>query len=226
MTNREAYVFGWVFGRLNAAAYPQEIGGDLTLAAQRPYTALARVISDAHRLGLLKRDLDRQVAEALCEITSIDPPVEGGSEKFQPLEMQGAWQLGYFAGKGKRPLASVEFDISAAHEKGLLSGDLDQQIGEALSEINSIEPEMDGGSEKVQPLEIQGSWQLGYYAGKGKRLLADAGFDIAAARKAKKLTQAQLADAMGVDQAVISRWESGKVSPNAENLAKLKELLG
>lgn len=44
MTNREAYVFGWVFGRLNAAAYPQEIGGDLTLAAQRPYTALARVI--------------------------------------------------------------------------------------------------------------------------------------------------------------------------------------
>ncbi len=43
MTNREAYVFGWVFGRLNAAAYPQEIGGDLTLAAQRPYTALARI---------------------------------------------------------------------------------------------------------------------------------------------------------------------------------------
>ena len=40
------------------------------------------------------------------------------------------------------------------------------------------------------------------------------------------VTQAQLADAMGVDQAVISRWESGKVSPNAENLAKLKELLG
>ena len=38
MTNREAYVFGWVFGRLNAAAYPQEIGGDLTLAAQRPYS--------------------------------------------------------------------------------------------------------------------------------------------------------------------------------------------
>ena len=45
-------------------------------------------------------------------------------------------------------------------------------------------------------------------------------------REAKGLTQAQLADAMGVDQAVISRWESGKVSPNAENLAKLKELLG
>ena len=49
--------------------------------------------------------------------------------------------------------------------------------------------------------------------------------DIAAARKAKGLTQAQLADAMDVNQAVISRWESGKVSPNAWNLDKLKEIL-
>ena len=119
MTNREAYVFGWVFGRINAEVFPDDIGPDPWEACMRPYTCSAQV-------------------------------------------------------------------ISAAHEKGLLSGDLDQQIGEALSEINSIEPEMDGGSEKVQPLEIQGSWQLGYYAGKGRRLLADAGFDIAAARKAKK----------------------------------------
>lgn len=158
MTNREAYVFGWVFGRLSIEAFPEEIGGDVALAAARPYTANARVISDAHRLGLLKGDLDRQVGEALCEITSIDPPMEGGSEKYQPLEIQGAWQMGYYAGKGRHPLTPVEFDIAAA-------------------------------------------------------------------RKAKKLTQAQLAEQMGVDQALISRWESGKVSPNKENLAKLKELL-
>lgn len=158
MTNREAYVFGWVFGRLSIEAFPEEIGGDVALAAARPYTANARVISDAHRLGLLTGDLDRQVGEALCEITSIDPPMEGGSEKYQPLEIQGAWQMGYYAGKGKRPLTPVEFDIAAA-------------------------------------------------------------------RKAKKLTQAQLAEQMGVDQALISRWESGKVSPHKENLAKLKELL-
>lgn len=83
------------------------------------------------------------------------------------------------------------------------------------------------GSEECQPLEIQVSWQLGYYAGKSKRPLAREAFDfdIVAARKAKGMTQAQLADAMGVDQPVISRWESGKVSPNKENLAKLKEIL-
>lgn len=158
MTNREAYVFGWVFGRLSIEAFPEEIGGDVALAAARPYTANARIISDAHRLGLLTGDLDRQVGEALCEITSIDPPMEGGSEKYQPLEIQGSWQLGYFAGKGKRPLAEEKLDIAAA-------------------------------------------------------------------RKAKKLTQDQLAEQIGVDQALISRWESGKVSPNKDNLAKLKEIL-
>lgn len=158
MTNRDAYIFGWVFGRINAEVFPDDIGPDPWEACMRPYTCSAQV-------------------------------------------------------------------ISAAHEKGLLSGDLDQQIGEALSEINCIEPEMDGGSEKVQPLEIQGSWQLGYFAGRAKRPLAGEAFDISAARRAKKLTQAQLADQMGVDQALVSRWESGKVSPNKDNLSRLKEIL-
>lgn len=157
MTNREAYVFGWVFGRLSVEA-KDGIGGDVTLAAQRPYTASAKVISDAQRLGILKGDLDQQVGEVLCEISTIDPPMENGSEKFQPLEIQSSWQLGYFAGRGKRPLASESFDIADA-------------------------------------------------------------------RKARKMTQQQLADAMGVDQALVSRWESGKVIPNKENLAKLKEII-
>ena len=158
MTGREAYVFGWVFGRLAADALPQEIGGDIALAPARPYSANARVISDAHRAGILTGDLDRQIGEALCEINSIDPPMDGGSEKYQPLDIQGAWQLGYYAGRGKRPLAAAEFDIALA-------------------------------------------------------------------RKARGMTQAQLAEAMGVDQALVSRWESGKVRPNKDNLSRLKELL-
>lgn len=68
-------------------------------------------------------------------------------------------------------------------------------------------------------------WQLGVYHARSGKPLAAAEFDISTARRARKMTQAQLAEAMGVDQAVISRWESGKVSPNAENLAKLKEIL-
>lgn len=158
MTNREAYVFGWVFGRINAEVDPPELGGDVAMAASRPYTANAKVIADAHRHGLMTGDLDQQVGKALCEITSVEPPMEGGSEKYQPLEIQGSWQLGYYAGRAKSPLSPATFDIAAA-------------------------------------------------------------------RKAKKLTQAQLAAMMGVDQALISRWEAGKVQPNQDNAEKLRSIL-
>lgn len=158
MTNREAYVFGWVFGRLNAEAYKTDLGGSVEFAAPRPYAANAKVIADAHRRRLLTGDLERQIGEALCEITSIEPPMKGGSEKCQPLEIQGSWQLGYYAGRAKSPLPP-------------------------------------------------------------------AALDIAAARKAKGMTQAQLAEQMGVDQALVSRWEAGKVQPNHENMAKLRSIL-
>ena len=159
MTSREAYAFGWVFGRLNAESFPDPVGGDVALAAPRPYSANAKAISDAHRLGILNGDLDAQVGEALCEISSIVPPMDGGSEKYQPLEMQSSWQLGYYAGRSNSPLSRATYDIAAA-------------------------------------------------------------------RKAAGLTQAQLAERMGVDQGHISRWESGKVTPNAESMAKLKDVLG
>lgn len=50
-------------------------------------------------------------------------------------------------------------------------------------------------------------------------------FDIAIARKQKQMTQTQLADAIEVRQSQISKWESGKVSPNKEHLRKIKEAL-
>lgn len=157
MTNREAYVLGWVFGLITGST-GKNVGGDVSVAPMRPYTSLARVLQDARRERVLTQELDDQIGEALDEVTSIDPPV-------------------------------------------------------------------DGGVERVQPLEVQGSWELGYYAGKRGRPLAKEAFDIAAARRAKKLTQAKLAEIMEVDRAMISRWESGKVQPNAENLRRLKELL-
>ena len=123
-----------------------------------------------------------------------------------------------------RPFSANANILSLAHQNGILKGDLDLQVMEALSEIDSL-PEMDGGSEKYQPLENQGSWQLGYYAGLSGKPLSRNEFDIALARKKKELTQLELAEQMGVDQALVSRWESGKVHPNAENVEKLKKIL-
>lgn len=150
MTTREAYVFGWVYGRLN----PE---GDTALAAMRPYSANAQAISAAHRAGILKGELDKAIGAALCQIDDVEAPMQGGSEKVQPLENQSSWQLGYYAGRAGKPL----------------------------------------------PEE----------------------FDIAAARKRNGLTQAQLAELVGVDQALVSRWESGRVKPSPESLQKLRETL-
>lgn len=153
ITSREAYVLGWVFGRISGESTGKEIGGPVEWAAQRPFSGLAKVLSEAHQIGSIKPDLNAQIAEALDEITHTpDEP------------------------------------------------------------------------EEVQPLEIQGSWELGYYAGKSGRPLAGA-FDISQARKTKGMTQTQLADIIGVDQALVSRWESGKVSPNKANLQKLRDAL-
>lgn len=153
MTTREAYVFGWVFGRLQQ----DDDSGDTTLAAMRPYSANAKAISAAHRSGILKGDLDEEIGAALCQIDDVEAPMQGGTEKVQPLENQSSWQLGYYSGRAGKPL----------------TGD----------------------------------------------------FDIAAARRRKGLTQSQLAELVGVDQALVSRWESGKVKPNAESMEKIKEAL-
>lgn len=153
MTTREAYIFGWVFGRLQQ----DDDSGDTTLAAMRPYSANAKAISNAHRAGILKGDLDREIGAALCQIDDVEAPMVGGTEKVQPLENQSSWQLGYYAGRAGKPL----------------TGD----------------------------------------------------FDIAAARRRNGLTQAQLAELVGVDQALVSRWESRRVKPSPESMQKLREVL-
>lgn len=157
MTTRESYIFGWVFGRINAESPKNPVGGDTTLAAQRPYSALAKVMQQGFARGLTAA-IEPEIGRALCEINNIDYQTAGGSEAVQPLDMQASWQLGYYAGLYKRPLPSQSFDIGAA-------------------------------------------------------------------RKAKKMTQTQLAELMGVDQAHISRWERGEITPTPENLAALKKIL-
>ncbi len=44
-------------------------------------------------------------------------------------------------------------------------------------------------------------------------------------REKAGLTQTQLADCMGVDQAAVHRWEIGKAMPRAAKLPELAELL-
>lgn len=49
---------------------------------------------------------------------------------------------------------------------------------------------------------------------------------IAQARKARKLTQAQVAAAFGISRPAVGQWESGETSPGTDRLPALAELLG
>jgi transcriptional regulator with XRE-family HTH domain len=56
--------------------------------------------------------------------------------------------------------------------------------------------------------------------------MKEAASPIATARRAKRLTQAQLALKVGVDNITISRWERREFKPSGEHLLKLAEALG
>lgn len=50
--------------------------------------------------------------------------------------------------------------------------------------------------------------------------------EIKKLREAAGMRQYELAARMGVKQASVSAWESGKAMPSAENLLKLADVLG
>ncbi|HWS42099.1 MAG TPA: helix-turn-helix transcriptional regulator [Pseudoflavonifractor sp.] len=96
---------------------------------------------------------------------------------------------------------------TAAMDKGIITQEVTRKLAALIDNINSIEE----GPEPCQPLDMQGSWQMGYYHGNSGKPYPDSP-DVAVLRKAKGLTQKQLAEMVGCDQAIISRAESGKGS--------------
>jgi transcriptional regulator with XRE-family HTH domain len=44
-------------------------------------------------------------------------------------------------------------------------------------------------------------------------------------RKARGMTQADLAKLVGVDQSAVAQWETGTSGPHRKNLAKLAQIL-
>ena len=49
---------------------------------------------------------------------------------------------------------------------------------------------------------------------------------IKAARQARKLTQKQVGDVLGIDGRHVQAWEAGRRNPGPKHLAKLSEVLG
>ena len=112
--------------------------------------------------------------------------------------------------------------ISKAHTLRKVTPDLDRKLAAAFSQITELDEE---AAHRVQPIELQGSWQRGYYAAMAGNPL-NSWVDISAARKAKGMSQSQLAEALGVTQAYISAVENGTRNATTEMTAKAKEILG
>ena len=49
---------------------------------------------------------------------------------------------------------------------------------------------------------------------------------IKAARQARKLTQKQVGDALGINDRHVQAWEAGRRNPGPKHLAQLAEVLG
>lgn len=60
---------------------------------------------------------------------------------------------------------------------------------------------------------------------KDRGLVYEVGMAIAVRRKAKGLTQAQVAEIMGVEKETISRMENGVISPTLPRLQQIAEIL-
>lgn len=60
---------------------------------------------------------------------------------------------------------------------------------------------------------------------KGKGLVYEVGMAIAVRRKTKGMTQAQVAEIMGVEKETISRMENGVISPTLPRLQQIADIL-
>ena len=150
------------------------------------------------------------------------------------------WIYGYLAKtldiedydpRGEKVSKAVMYPLAGfaqIHQKAIsektITPDVLKTLSKALEEIVDLDDLDENNTGKPISLELQGSWFLGYYHAKSGNARVPK-YDIAARRKIKGLTQEQLAEKLGVDQALISRWERDIINPSEENLSKLKEIL-
>ena len=132
-------------------------------------------------------------------------------------ETEGDFQLA-----AMRPFTALAQAISKMHILRKSSKQLDRKIGEGLALVTEMPDITD--TEPVQPLEMQSEWQRGYYAARAGRLL-DGSYDIAGRRRRAGMTQAQLAEALGVTQAFVSSMESGAKNVPEDMEQKIRNIL-
>ena len=121
----------------------------------------------------------------------------------------------------QRPLSGFAAINSYLIANGKMTEEANRRIAELLEDVNEIDGEP-GEPEKILPLEQQSSWWLGYYheiADRQKKNPARSevktyGETVAQRRKAKGISQVELAEKVGTQQSTIARIERGQMLPD------------
>ena len=117
----------------------------------------------------------------------------------------------------QRPLSGFATINSYLIVNGKMTEEATMRIAELMSEVEDIDLDP-GEPEQILPLEQQSSWWLGYYHEQGRQnKSADNektyGDTVAERRKAKGMSQAELAEKVGTQQSTISKIEKGQMVP-------------
>lgn len=139
MTHRDAYIFGWVYGRI---AEEIQDGHDMSLMGERPYSANATIIQKARQMHKMRGELEHDVMEALNLINDIEEP-QGGLEPVKPLPIQGSWHFGCIAGQIRYPIrADYAFNITGLRRKKDMT---QQQLADALGVTQELVSQWEAG---------------------------------------------------------------------------------
>lgn len=120
------------------------------------------------------------------------------------------------------PLMEVAQLILRAHTEHRITPELDRLI--ALTYSTITEDDMQNEFSKLLPVELQGSFALGYYHGKAEKYSDIKPIGLKAMRSRANLTAQQVADKLGISLRQYQRIESGESKPTvqvAQTLASL-----
>lgn len=128
----------------------------------------------------------------------------------------------------QRPLSGFAAINSYLVANGKMTEEANRRLAELVSEVKDIDLEP-GEPESILPLEQQSSWWLGYYHEQGQHGAPYGGGKtygdtMAERRKAKGMSQLELAEKVGTQQSTISRIEKGQMMPGVW-LGRIEEAL-
>lgn len=152
-------------------------------------------------------------------------------QKFMPLQHCAAfgWAYGRLAALAPELATPGRYSLAAQlpmqgwgglANAAMIAGKVSpEDVAEIGAAIAGIPPENFPAN-----AEGESAFAMAYYMGLAGEPFSRP-FDIAAARKTKGITQQALADALGIAQARIADWESGKVTPRPATMERIKEIL-